>query len=58
MGLDTFSMHPASLLRVKRQVLLSDVSQLAIKVGRMLNSDDPVRVRAALARLREEAAPG
>lgn len=58
MGLDTFSMHPASLLQVKRQVLLSDASQLALKVRRMLNSDDPVRVRAALSRLREEPATG
>ncbi len=58
MGLDTFSMHAASLLRVKRQVLLSDASQLALKVSRLLNSDDPVRVRAALARLREEPVAG
>ena len=54
MGLEDFSMHPGSLLRVKRQVLLSDVSQLSLKVSRLLGSDDPVRVRAALARLRED----
>ena len=54
MGLQQFSMHPASLLRVKRQVLLSDVSQLSLKVARLLNTDDPARLRTALARLREE----
>ena len=54
MGLEIFSMHAASLLTVKRQVLLSDVGQLAAKVNRLLASDDPVRVHGALARLRQD----
>ncbi len=52
MGLSEFSMHPASLLLVKREILLSDVGQLSHKVSRLLNTDDPVRVQAGLARLR------
>lgn len=55
MGLTEFSMHPVSLLKVKREILLSDVSQLAPKVQRLLSSDDPIRVEAALKRLRELA---
>jgi len=60
MGLQQFSMHPASLLVVKREILLADVSQLAPRVTRLLGTDDPNRVRAALAKLREEvqSAPG
>ncbi len=54
MGLAEFSMHPASLLKVKREVLLSDTSMLQPKVTRLLASDDPSRVDTALARLRED----
>jgi phosphotransferase system enzyme I (PtsI) len=54
MGLVDFSMHAASLLRVKREVLLADVSQLQPRVTRLLASDDPIKVEAGLARLREE----
>ena len=53
MGLTEFSMHPASLLRVKREILLSDAGQLAHRVNRLLTTDDPARVMAGLARLRE-----
>jgi len=52
MGLRSFSMHPASLLRVKQEILLADTSQLAPKVSRLLASDEPARVRAMLAKLR------
>ena len=52
MGLAQFSMHPASLLRVKQEILLADTSQLAPKVSRLLASDEPARVRAMLAKLR------
>jgi len=55
MGLNEFSMHPASLLRVKREILLSDMEQLRHKVARLLNSDDPARVQAGLAKLREDS---
>ncbi|HRO62071.1 MAG TPA: hypothetical protein PK177_23440, partial [Burkholderiaceae bacterium] len=56
MGLTQFSMHEASLLRVKQEILLSDVSKLAPKVARLLASDDPSRVRSLLMRLRSDAA--
>ena len=48
-------MHPASLLRVKRELLLSDLAQLSGKVTRLMGSDDPGRVQAAITRLREDA---
>ena len=54
MGLTEFSMHPASLLRVKREVLLADTAQLRTRVSRLLNSDDPERVGTAIARLRQD----
>jgi phosphotransferase system enzyme I (PtsI) len=53
MGLRSFSMHPASLLRVKREILRCDVSRLRTRVSRLLGSDDPVKVQAGLKRLRE-----
>ncbi|MCO5106040.1 MAG: phosphoenolpyruvate--protein phosphotransferase [Burkholderiaceae bacterium] len=55
MGLTEFSMHPASLLRVKQEILRADASRLAPRVARLLASDDPLRVRALLARLVEDA---
>jgi phosphotransferase system enzyme I (PtsI) len=55
MGLTEFSMHPASLLRVKQEILRADASKLAPRVSRLLASDDPLRVRALLARLVEDA---
>ena len=58
MGLSEFSMHPASLLLVKREILLSDVSRLAPRVSRLLNSDDPGRVGTALQKLLEDAPAG
>ena len=51
MGLTEFSMHPASLLRVKQEILRADSSRLAPRVARLLAADDPLRVRALLARL-------
>ena len=54
MGLTSFSMHTASLLRVKREVLLADMTQLHVRVTRLLSQDDPVRVNNALTRLRED----
>lgn len=55
MGLTQFSMHPASLLRVKQEVLRADVSHLAPRVERLLESDDPQQVRALLGRLVDDA---
>jgi phosphotransferase system enzyme I (PtsI) len=54
MGLRTFSMHPASLLRVKREILRSDAARLRSRVSRLLASEDPERVQQALARLRAD----
>lgn len=53
MGLRSFSMHPASLLRVKREILRCDAARLRPRVSRLLGSDDPVKVQAGLKRLRE-----
>jgi phosphotransferase system enzyme I (PtsI) len=53
MGLRSFSMHPASLLRVKREILRCDAGRLRTRVSRLLGSDDPVKVQAGLKRLRE-----
>jgi phosphotransferase system enzyme I (PtsI) len=55
MGLTEFSMHPASLLRVKREILQADIGWLAPKVTRIVASDDPVRAAAALERLAKGA---
>jgi phosphoenolpyruvate-protein phosphotransferase (PTS system enzyme I) len=52
MGLTQFSMQAASLLRVKREILACDVGALRSRVTRLVASDDPVKVRAALDRLR------
>lgn len=52
MGLRVFSMHPASLLRVKREILRCDAAKLRAQVTRLLNTDDPVRMEAGLRRLR------
>jgi phosphotransferase system enzyme I (PtsI) len=57
MGLTEFSMHPASLLRVKREVLRSEVSRLTPRVRRLLAVDDPVRMRSSLERLAEHREP-
>jgi len=51
MGLTEFSMHPASLLRVKREILQADIGWLAPKVARIVASNDPVRAAAARERL-------
>jgi len=58
MGLTEFSMHPASLLRVKREILQADTRWLARRVSRIVAGDDPVRVAAALERLARGSAAG
>jgi phosphoenolpyruvate-protein phosphotransferase (PTS system enzyme I) len=57
MGLNQFSMHPASLLTVKQEILRADSTRLGPRVARLLASDDPLRVRAMLARLAPAASP-
>ena len=51
MGLRQFSMHPAQILEVKQEVLGSNLADLRRKVGRLLNTDDPARLRQQLERL-------
>jgi phosphoenolpyruvate-protein phosphotransferase (PTS system enzyme I) len=51
MGLTELSMHPANLLRVKQEVLLSDVRLLKPKADRLLTTDEPARIALALQRL-------
>lgn len=55
MGLTDFSMHPASLLRVKREILRADTAKLAPRVRRLVATDDPARVAVLLERLQHEA---
>ena len=56
--LQQFSMHAASLLPVKREVLLSDVSALSPKVSRLLLTDEPMRVSAGIRRLQRQLPAG
>jgi phosphoenolpyruvate-protein phosphotransferase (PTS system enzyme I) len=51
MGLTEFSMHPASLLRVKQEVLLADAGKLMLPVKKLLLADDPERVQAQFERI-------
>jgi phosphoenolpyruvate-protein phosphotransferase (PTS system enzyme I) len=51
MGLTEFSMHPASLLRVKQEVLLADAGKLASPVKKLLLADDPEKVRVQFDRI-------
>jgi phosphotransferase system enzyme I (PtsI) len=53
MGLRGFSMQPASLLRVKREILRCDAGRLRVRVSRLLGTDDPARLQAGLQRLRD-----
>ena len=53
MGLRSFSMQPASLLRIKREILRCDARRLRTRVARLLATDDPVRMQAGLQRLRQ-----
>ena len=58
MGLTEFSMQPASLLRVKREILQADTRWLSRRVSRIVRGNDPVRVAAALERLARGGPPG
>jgi phosphotransferase system enzyme I (PtsI) len=50
-GLRQFSMHPASLLAVKQQVLKSDLGDLARLAGGILRADDPEKAKRLLDKL-------
>ncbi|MBI4989214.1 MAG: phosphoenolpyruvate--protein phosphotransferase [Rhodocyclales bacterium] len=51
MGLRQFSMHPAQVLEVKQEVLRSNLAELRRKVSRLLDTDDPAKLRQQLERL-------
>ncbi|HTJ96318.1 MAG TPA: phosphoenolpyruvate--protein phosphotransferase [Rhodocyclaceae bacterium] len=51
MGLRIFSMHPAQLLEIKQQVLMSNASQLSSRVARILRLDEPDRIREQVSKL-------
>ncbi len=51
MGLRNFSMHPAQLLEVKQQVVMSDTEQLNTRVAKILKLDDPERIRELVDKL-------
>ncbi len=51
LGLRHFSMHPASLLQVKQQILRSHVEELLPLVQRLLKNTEPEKTEALLERL-------
>ncbi|MCF8150375.1 MAG: phosphoenolpyruvate--protein phosphotransferase [Burkholderiaceae bacterium] len=51
MGLREFSMHPAQLLEVKQQVMMSDTAQLAARVTKILKLDEPEKISELLEKL-------
>jgi len=51
MGLRQFSMHPSQILEIKQQVVMSDVEQLTLKVGRILRLEEPDKIREQVDRL-------
>ena len=51
LGLRQFSMHPASLLEVKQQVLKSNMRDLVPLANRMLRADEPEKLHALLQKL-------
>ncbi|KIO48037.1 phosphoenolpyruvate--protein phosphotransferase [Nitrosospira sp. NpAV] len=50
-GLRLFSMHPAQLLTVKREVLRSSLSDIIPLAQKMLKADDPAKIQALLTKL-------
>ena len=51
LGLRNFSMHPASLLQVKQQILRSHVDEVVPMVQRLLKNTEPEKTEALLERL-------
>ncbi|MBL8311880.1 MAG: phosphoenolpyruvate--protein phosphotransferase [Burkholderiales bacterium] len=50
-GLRNFSMHPAQLLTIKQRVLTSSIADCEAAANRILRTDDPDKISAAIARL-------
>ena len=51
LGLTEFSMHPASVLEVKRIIIESDIAELRQKAERLLNTSDAKEMQALIAEL-------
>ena len=51
LGLREFSMHPAQMLSVKQEVLLSDLTHCQAVAKKVLAASEPQRIRALLAGL-------
>ncbi|MCL2875107.1 MAG: phosphoenolpyruvate--protein phosphotransferase [Betaproteobacteria bacterium] len=51
MGLRSFSMHPARILEIKKQILRADLAEITPKVQRILKLDEPARIREAVEKL-------
>ncbi|MBI3775193.1 MAG: phosphoenolpyruvate--protein phosphotransferase, partial [Gammaproteobacteria bacterium] len=52
-GLRDFSMHPANLLTVKQRVLMSNLPDNEAMVQKILQADDPDKLRSLLAKLND-----
>ena len=50
-GLRNFSMHPAQLTTIKQRVLTSSIADCEAAASRILRTDDPDRITAALVKL-------
>ncbi len=48
MGLREFSLHPAKILAVKREIIRADVAKLEGKVARILKTNEPERLQQLL----------
>ena len=48
MGLTNFSMHPTSMLTVKKQVLCSDPKKIKIKAKKILRSIEPDNIESLI----------
>ncbi|MDR2014941.1 MAG: phosphoenolpyruvate--protein phosphotransferase [Azoarcus sp.] len=51
MGMRSFSMHPARILEIKRQILRADLVEITPKTQRILKLDEPARIREAVEKL-------
>jgi phosphotransferase system enzyme I (PtsI) len=55
LGLREFSMHPAQMLAVKQEILLSDLAQCQAVAKKVLAATEPLRIRALIAQLSRAA---
>jgi phosphotransferase system enzyme I (PtsI) len=55
LGLREFSMHPAQMLAVKQEILLSDLAQCQAVAKKVLAASEPQRIRALIAGLSRAA---